>query len=288
MSEMVNPISGKKHALVSRSDSRLRAPRQRYALASTAAGTFTHYDYARPTSSLEEGKARALWIQSFHMDTNGWFDAAYNFGVDNSGRIYELRGWGIANGATMGYGSTSHAFVWFGGFGGTQPTNAALDALFCLEATEDVLYARGRPHRPHLRVNPTSCPGPTLVNWCDNRLAPLLAGSPAPRPPAPAPSPVPAPSRCKWKHQQARVLRPNPITRGNDAAEWQFILNVANGTDRHRWVAVDGAYGPATAAETRRAQQIYSTFFRPISVDGIVGQQTRNAMCEMLIAKGIW
>jgi hypothetical protein len=39
------------------------------------------------------------------MDTNGWADIGYSFGVGEDGRIYEGRGWDRVGAHTSGYNS---------------------------------------------------------------------------------------------------------------------------------------------------------------------------------------
>lgn len=286
---LVNPKTGAAHRLVTRAEWRAGAPRARYALASTDDGTFDHWAVVKPTTTIKAGSAVMRAIQSYHRDTLGWFDFAYSFAYDDAGNIFEGRGWGIANGATTGFGSSSHAFVYLGGAlkpDGSgeryQPTDRALEALFALEAHEDALYGAGKPIRPHLRVAATGCPGPVVTGYVEGPLLRLLD---TPTPGAPE-KPLPAPDACRYQHQGDRALRRGLV--GKDVAEWQFLLNVANGPDRSHWLAVDGDFGPATEKETRRLQSIYRFFFDPITVDGIVGPDTRRALCDVLRVRGAW
>lgn len=290
MPDLVNPKTGRRHRLVPRSESGLRAPRHRVSLRSTKEGTFEHWAVTGPATDVGTGSAIMRAIQRFHMDSKGWSDFAYSFGYDDAGVIYEGRGWGIAGGHTLGYNADAHAFVYLGGAlkpggGRYEPTPDALAALFALEAHEDALYGAGKPHRPHRRVSQTGCPGDVITGYVEGSLG-ILLDSPTPGAPQP---PAPAPSACRYVHQGDRMLRlASPMQRGRDVAEWQFLLNYANGPDRSHWLTVDGVFGPKTSQETKRLQSIYGFFFRPIAVDGVVGPKTREALCDVLRAKGIW
>jgi peptidoglycan hydrolase-like protein with peptidoglycan-binding domain len=90
-----------------------------------------------------------------------------------------------------------------------------------------------------------------------------------------------------YKNQTGRILK-NGMT-GKDVAEWQFILNVNNGTHHDKWVTVDGDFGPATERATKEFQSTYNIFWDPnIDVDGRVGPQTLKAMEKVLKDKGVW
>jgi N-acetylmuramoyl-L-alanine amidase len=73
--------------------------------------------------------------QAFHMDTRGFSDIAYSFGIMPSGRIYEARGWDRVGGHTFNHNSVSLAAEFAGNFQpnvpGVQtrrPTLISLDA----------------------------------------------------------------------------------------------------------------------------------------------------------------
>lgn len=103
---------------------------------------------------------------------------------------------------------------------------------------------------------------------------------------APPTPPIPPAQHSHYKHQKGRILQRG--VKGADVSEWQFLMNVSNGSDRAHWVTVDGDFGPQTERATIRFQQIYSTFFKKIDVDGKVGPQTLAAMEHVLHEKDIW
>lgn len=70
-----------------------------------------------------------------------------------------------------------------------------------------------------------------------------------------------------------------PGARGDEVAEWQRALNewLVRHPQGRRAVAVDGVFGPQTAATTRRFQS-----WAGIDVDGVVGPGARRAMHSVL------
>jgi hypothetical protein len=72
-------------------------------------------------------------IQSYHMDTNGWDDIAYNFAVDRFGTIWEGRGGGIhemvQGGHTRGFNREAVGVVVLGDFTSATPSSATLNAV---------------------------------------------------------------------------------------------------------------------------------------------------------------
>jgi len=77
-------------------------------------------------------KEAATWksIQMYHMVQRNWTDIAYNFGVGQSGKIYEGRGWrrqGGATGAKKDRHSLSICAI--GNFEETVPTKKMIDAI---------------------------------------------------------------------------------------------------------------------------------------------------------------
>ena len=77
-------------------------------------------------------KEESTWrnIQTYHMVQRNWTDIAYNFGVGQSGKIYEGRGWrrqGGATGAKKDRHSLSICAI--GNFEKIKPTQKMLDAI---------------------------------------------------------------------------------------------------------------------------------------------------------------
>jgi hypothetical protein len=107
-------------------------------------------------------------VQRSHM--NGEFsDVAYNFGVDQWGRVWELRGLRRrtgANGTTRANREMCAVVVMIGA--GDKPTPTALASLRALIGwlrTNGV----GRQVVPHGSITGSECPGPHLRQWIGAR-----------------------------------------------------------------------------------------------------------------------
>jgi len=119
-------------------------------------GIFVHHTGAPVTQTVAE-------IQRFHMFTKNWKDVAYSWLVDQNGRIYRGRGWGVVGGHTEDWNRVSHAVCWIGNSETTRPSAAALRSLHDVCAEHQRLY--GGFVRPHNAVNSTLCPGKFLTEW---------------------------------------------------------------------------------------------------------------------------
>lgn len=114
-------------------------------------------------------------VQSYHIDSKGWNDIAYSFAVDPLGRIWELRGWGVAGAHTEGHNTTSMAVFFTVGVG--DPITPAM-----VNGAEQLMIEglnRGYSNslvRPHSDVRQTSCPGDGLRAYLAGRTPPRAAG----------------------------------------------------------------------------------------------------------------
>jgi hypothetical protein len=171
--------------IVSRAEWGARPPRYQKRIATPTRELWIHH-----SGDNAKGAAGVRAIQRFHMDTRGWSDIAYSFLIDNdTGTIYEGRGWGIQGGHTRGHNTISHAICFMGNFEVITPTREAL-----LAGTW--LFHEGHRRRQWIRVSgghrdasgaSTSCPGRNLY-----RLLGALSIPPY-KPPAPTPTPPPVP-----------------------------------------------------------------------------------------------
>ena len=104
-------------------------------------------------------------IQSYHMDSQGWQDIAYNALVCQHGFVFAGRGPGVVNGAN---GQTNANRDWpaicYLGGDGDPLTEAGKIGIW--EAAEwlGVADAEWRPHRSFVS---TSCPGDEVLAWLD-------------------------------------------------------------------------------------------------------------------------
>lgn len=148
-------------------------------------GMFVHYNGGPVSAGVLAGDFDAVAAflrstQGYHVNANGWPDIAYSWAVDATGRVWELRGWGVVGAHTYGWNERSHAV--FLPLGGDQaPTDAQVAAARTVIAAHDEQYGAGFVKGHQQAPNSTSCPGgPTMAR--------ILAGDFQPRP---EPSPVP-------------------------------------------------------------------------------------------------
>lgn len=123
---------------------------------------------ATPTrlDTVAEVKAALRGWQSYHMDTHGWSDIAYQAAVDQQGNSYTLRGLrhqSAANGdddVNETYGALLLVLAM-----GEKPTPAMISGVRRRIALFRELFPHGNRIVGHqdIRPEPTSCPGPQVM-----------------------------------------------------------------------------------------------------------------------------
>lgn len=123
----------------------------------------------------------SVWrgYQNYHMNTHGWSDIGYSFGVTAEGELLEGRGWGIHGTHTIGYNNRAHAVCYVGNSSTAPVPNVALQAIVGLFEEHDRRYNRQGYRDYHGRVNSTSCPGTFLTDWVRDG-CPISGQSPPP------------------------------------------------------------------------------------------------------------
>ncbi|MEV4159016.1 peptidoglycan recognition protein family protein [Nonomuraea dietziae] len=248
--------------LVTRAEWHARAPRRELTALPSARGTKVHYvgSFVNPRLLEDCDRCVALVrsIQIQHQDNNDWTDIAYNLLTCPHGRIFVGRGARIlsaANGPGLNQGHYAVCAL-LGDRGLVQPTAAMLrglrDAVAYLQAR-----GAGREVRGHRDGYATSCPGPVLYGW-------LRAGMPIGGRPDDTPSTPRPPSVPRWPGRYLEHRFGKPMQRGQDVIIWQKRLKQLRYT-----IAVDGIYGPTSAATTRVLQRAEG-----LAVDGVVGPKT--------------
>nr|XP_026500298.1 uncharacterized protein LOC113403885 isoform X1 [Vanessa tameamea] len=71
---------------------------------------------------------RVRLIQSFHIESRGWYDIGYNFLVGGDGSIYYGRGWDYEGAHTKGYNKYSIGIAFIGTFNNDPPSKQQLEA----------------------------------------------------------------------------------------------------------------------------------------------------------------
>lgn len=119
-----------------------------------------HSADAGPRSNRIRDERRYLQaIQTFHMQSRGWADIGYNYAVMPSGRVYELRGFGV-RGAHVAMQNTDKCGVLFPGtYTTAEPTPQAVRAYWQLRRRLAVHGARIRRTVGHGDLMATTCPG---------------------------------------------------------------------------------------------------------------------------------
>jgi hypothetical protein len=102
-------------------------------------------------------------IQQMHLEFKGYADIAYQFLIDDTGRIYEGRSITVRGAHTGGHNTGTVGIVLLGNFMDSEPTEAQLSSLHALSAC--LIDAYGISHiAGHRDFQPgvTDCPGDRL------------------------------------------------------------------------------------------------------------------------------
>jgi len=135
----------------------------------------THFVLHHAAATYPDGETAMRRIQSFHQDTRGWWDYAYNFGVAEDGTIYEGRGFDAVGGHTKGWNSRAVAVCYMGDGRRVVPL-AARRAIMQVADAADEHFGRALTRVAHRDLGSTSCPGVVLYRWWNG-------GSPKPEVP---------------------------------------------------------------------------------------------------------
>uniref|UniRef100_A0A8C0IST1 Peptidoglycan-recognition protein n=1 Tax=Chelonoidis abingdonii TaxID=106734 RepID=A0A8C0IST1_CHEAB len=150
--------------IVTRSQWRARAPRNRVQLSTPAPYVIIHHTAGSSCTSQASCSQLVRGIQNYHMDSKGWADIGYNFLIDGDGRVYEGRGWSTMGAHAYGWNHKSLGFSFLGTFSSRIPKAAALNAA---QSLIQCAVSRGSLSSSytltgHRNVNPTECPGNAL------------------------------------------------------------------------------------------------------------------------------
>lgn len=141
----------------------------------------------QPPQTAADSLARVVSADDYHAVTQGWGSIGYSWLVDDSGNIFEGRGWFRTGAHTYGYNSKGYAVCWLGDSNVSRPTQAALSAVGAV-VRMGITAGAFTPtptivaHRD--RVPDTSCCGDVMYAQLDEIRA-LAAGSGRVNPPQP-------------------------------------------------------------------------------------------------------
>ena len=109
---------------------------------------------------------RTRFIQTFHMDSRGFFDIAYNFLVGGDGAIYEGRGWDKEGAHSKGFNKKTICIAFIGTFIKIIPTDGQLNAakLLIAEGVRLGKLTNNYQLYGHRQFIPSESPGDALYN----------------------------------------------------------------------------------------------------------------------------
>lgn len=152
------------HRVLTRAELGLRPPRSQRKLTGYVGNVAHHTTGKQLGADLNDDWWRN--IQNFHMDTQGWADIGYNFGICSDGTIFEGRGFGIrgahAGKVTTGVvarNSNTHGFALLGD--GSQVFNESIASAYLALH----LAAGGGKMWGHRDLKATACPGNKIEAW---------------------------------------------------------------------------------------------------------------------------
>lgn len=219
-------------------------------------------------SDIEKIKSYIRGWQDFHMDGRGWSDIAYNVGVDQEGRLYELRGWMRRDGATSGWGGRSFSILAIMGTG-ESPSDKMKAKIRWVMDYADQLATSGTTRRSyHNAVSSTSCPGVLLTNWVKAGLPVEILEIPPVEIPVPSAAP-PFPLKDGYyfgpRYPLSNLLSVSGYySHRADFRKWEQRV-----ADLGIELFVDGFYTPSARDAAKEVQRRAG-----LAVDGLVGPAT--------------
>ncbi|MFJ6750938.1 peptidoglycan recognition protein [Streptomyces sp. NPDC091266] len=134
------PFTGPRPRIVTRAgwgaDETIRQPG--YGYTGTVRAAFVHHSATGNNYTCAQAPSVIRAMYRYHVKSSGWRDIGYNFLVDKCGTVYEGRAGGVDKpvmGAhTLGFNTDSTGIAVLGTFTGTEPPEAALDAVAGLTA----------------------------------------------------------------------------------------------------------------------------------------------------------
>ena len=192
----------------------------------------------------------SIWrsYQRYHMDTRGWSDIAYNFGVGKSGAVLEGRGWRRQGGATGSPDDRySLSICAIGNFERENVTPEMMDSIvawiiYGIEQGHIVQNPVIRGHRD--KPYGTSCPGRHLYHQLPQVRSQVADGRVSRGDDDMLSEPL-----SNWDD----VIRATPDGGTNEAIRlWQFQLWA---WDFLPFEEIDGVKGPVTRAANKRFEE---------------------------------
>tara|TARA_Y100001949_G_scaffold174820_1_gene183150 strand:- start:851 stop:1612 length:762 start_codon:yes stop_codon:yes gene_type:complete len=119
-------------------------------------------------SGVQDGPKGTAAVHAFerHHLSKGWDGIGYNWLVDETGAIFEGRGWDARGAATKGWNSRSVS-VCYTGWGYKQPHLNVLESIKALVAAAESHFGKNLWVSTHRKKGSTTCPGDWLGDWVE-------------------------------------------------------------------------------------------------------------------------
>ena len=217
---------------------------------------FHHSGVERPPHGVNAVKA----YERHHL-SKGWDGIAYNWLVDETGTIFEGRGWDARGGATKGWNAKSIS-ICYTGYGYRQPNGSVLKSFQTLVDEAEARFKKPLWVTTHRRKSQTTCPGDWLGDWVEGGMQPTFN-----------PAATDWDGIVRYVQDLKRQVTAKPVRRG---ARGQTV-RVIQGHLNHRGFdagVVDGIFGRRTKAAVVKFQE--SQGF--LKVNGVVNGDTFGAL----------
>ena len=194
-------------------------------------------------SGVEDGPRGSSAVKAFerHHLGLGWDGIGYNWLVDETGTIFEGRGWGSRGAGTKGWNSRSIS-VCYTGYGYQRPHANVLESIQGLVHAAEEHFGRGLWVSTHRRKGSTTCPGDWLGDWVEG-------GMDAPK----EPTTVNWDAIIRYFKDLRKQVEAEPLQRGARGFPVRLVQGKLNDRGFDAGV-VDGIFGRRTAKAVREFQ----------------------------------
>ena len=197
---------------------------------------FHHSGVERPPHGVNAVKA----YERHHL-SKGWDGIAYNWLVDETGTIFEGRGWDARGGATKGWNAKSIS-ICYTGYGYRQPNGSVLKSFQTLVDEAEARFKKPLWVTTHRRKSQTTCPGDWLGDWVEG-------GMDAPK----EPTTVNWDAIIRYFKDLRKQVEAEPLQRGARGFPVRLVQGKLNDRGFDAGV-VDGIFGRRTAKAVREFQ----------------------------------
>ena len=194
-------------------------------------------------SGVENGPKGTAAVHAFerHHLSKGWDGIGYNWLVDETGTIFEGRGWEARGAATKGWNSKSIS-VCYTGWGFKQPHANALESIKALVGKAEEHFGRDMWVSTHRRKGRTTCPGDWLGAWVEGGMTETKA-----------PTDVDWDAIIRYFKDLRKQVEAAPLRRRSRGLPVRLVQAQLNSRGFDSGV-VDGIYGRRTVKAVREFQ----------------------------------